>query len=1399
MTNQSPAAMFVDGSRTTANKSADINTFADIVLVGSNILWSGKSNSSPSAAAGLEVMKGAKIEIYGSGSLTAQSSMGRDANYNDGGGGAGIGAGDRYQSGGHIVIRGGTIVANSAYHAAGIGDAWGRHMKLNNTTANDYPNELWNGSLLIYGDANVTSNGGSHGAGIGGACYAGTSSGQSTMLVLPPAVIKAATVPGSGRQLVGGAKTTVYIGDTSTPYVYVQTEDLRKNTEMYLDLTGIDAANGILEDFATGRLDPQRIYFGTTDSSTGILKQHVKIDQEVTIYTEARNPKGYEYVPVRDTKLQAGQTYILMPPTHMPQLEITNNDQIYFLGYDAAEALTKAAKVSAWNGGSDRLENVRFTFPGTNDFEVSDSFQYVSNLNGAGQTDDTMTAAKFSDYTYTKITMRPESEGAIAPVVENGVLFLPYHITFNVPLKTGLAVGDYTGQVRFAADKVEPANTPQKAISATISLEGVVVESLSSASTVIGGNKVQMTAVFNKPVGGLTTAGISISKGSISNIQAVSAVDGRAATWTFDVEATAADMNSGEKAVKVQVLKNAAADERNQKNLNNSNTVTLNYIDNTPTAAFSFANGDKFWQEQASVTVTFTANGSANQSMTVAGGAWNFANLAPYIKVNGVALSDPSFSGSSLDGNVLTIKPSTPFKNNDFTVEIAAGAVWNAEDNKLAATTGTFHVYIPEIVADGSETAGTGDEFGYGLTANPGTLSHEGGKSVLTIHGKYLDYAPAGHLQLVLPDGTKVNPDSVASNGLSATYTATLPRNATENNISHLFTLLIGGVKPHTDSAATVIVKYIVPSVSDLTIAESGGSKGKSVTFTDEGGKVNFFVDGYNLTLIAPLTLQNDGGLVDPAVNIPSGGRQDAASSDELTIPANKSQRDIVYTFELYANGVTTGKTVTVTVKKPAMGVQTIDASPSTWGQAGGTSTVKLTGLHMDVLTSVEVRVHENSGLNHTVDAFDANGGKATFNMTFPAWTGGLRNDIYTLEVYSEGSPTGLTATVEVGDFLPNITGASVKPNYYPSVEATMNGKGRSVITIDGNYLKNFDNIKIYDAIYDTYYTVNKVGCDQTATYTVSVPSAIGVFQYDIWADGADTGFFVQVGVGQEASGELPPDGNVGDPDEDRDTGGNNQPRKGVWAGGGGNGGGGSKGGSFTGRLEVGWEVVEYQANRAGLANPKNPQVTLANIGFFTRKHFDMAASGAKAGAANAETVGDGILTIRFDTSTADNQNKLEGRMYVKLDQPVPDVFPSVYTRDEYTQETRALFEGRFGNANIGVVHLDQNGAFGVAEVEIAASVNLTGMNTTKLYIYRLDRSTGEFVQVTDSRYYIDTAGYFHFFTKVGGDFIITDSPLSENGQTVTKGSFPVENMPKNLSPALQDASLGKTQQDEEK
>ena len=115
-----------------------------------------------------------------------------------------------------------------------------------------------------------------------------------------------------------------------------------------------------------------------------------------------------------------------------------------------------------------------------------------------------------------------------------------------------------------------------------------------------------------------------------------------------------------------------------------------------------------------------------------------------------------------------------------------------------------------------------------------------------------------------------------------------------------------------------------------------------------------------------------------------------------------------------------------------------------------------------------------------------------------------------------------------------------------------------------------------------------------------------------------------------------------------------------------------------------------------------------------------------------------------------------------------------VFTRQELTGKTEALFRGRFDNSNIEVIRLSQVGTYNM-RVEIVAYAELDSFDTDNLYFYLYVPETGEYSRIAKPDYSIGEDGALHFFTEDGGDIIVTDKPLTQSGKAFQPGSFPVD------------------------
>lgn len=136
------------------------------------------------------------------------------------------------------------------------------------------------------------------------------------------------------------------------------------------------------------------------------------------------------------------------------------------------------------------------------------------------------------------------------------------------------------------------------------------------------------------------------------------------------------------------------------------------------------------------------------------------------------------------------------------------------------------------------------------------------------------------------------------------------------------------------------------------------------------------------------------------------------------------------------------------------------------------------------------------------------------------------------------------------------------------------------------------------------------------------------------------------------------------------------------------------------------------------------------------------------------DTVSDGAVQVRV---YIDNPSKA-----------AKDILVSGYVNGDSVDNIKAKFEKKFQN-KLAVIGLDQQGGFGI-KVQIAAKVNLSGMNTKNLYFYSYNKSTGKYIRI-ETEYRIDENGYLHFSTMQGGYIIISDGPFTKHGAEQNSGT----------------------------
>jgi len=126
------------------------------------------------------------------------------------------------------------------------------------------------------------------------------------------------------------------------------------------------------------------------------------------------------------------------------------------------------------------------------------------------------------------------------------------------------------------------------------------------------------------------------------------------------------------------------------------------------------------------------------------------------------------------------------------------------------------------------------------------------------------------------------------------------------------------------------------------------------------------------------------------------------------------------------------------------------------------------------------------------------------------------------------------------------------------------------------------------------------------------------------------------------------------------------------------------------------------------------------------------------------DTVADGAVQVRLAISNPEKITK--------------DIMVSGYVKGDEVDRIRSHFEKWFQNKLRGI-HMDQSEPWG-QPVEIAARVDLTGMDTKNLYFYSYDKKTNTYKRIEKPAYWIDENGYLHITTELAGDIVISEGPL---------------------------------------
>lgn len=274
----------------------------------------------------------------------------------------------------------------------------------------------------------------------------------------------------------------------------------------------------------------------------------------------------------------------------------------------------------------------------------------------------------------------------------------------------------------------------------------------------------------------------------------------------------------------------------------------------------------------------------------------------------------------------------------------------------------------------------------------------------------------------------------------------------------------------------------------------------------------------------------------------------------------------------------------------------------------------------------------------------------------------------------------------------------------------------------------------------------------------------------DLSADILGVNFYIPPTEIRDTDGNTTDNGGTNNPDKGAGSsnGGTNSSGGGSSSGGGGGGGGAAGGGGLSSGATTSTASSQYTTSPTTAVKTEdavkavNAAIKAAGAGktgSVVEKKAGQISGDTLRAMSTAATKAGGSVMYYADTVRADNS--IEGRMYINPSKAagVQGVIQTgVYTSASKVSAVTKMFNKYFSN-KIVVIHLDQAGSFGM-EVEIAAKVDLKDLNTKSLQFYSYSLTSNSYVAIQNPKYFIDSSGYLHFNTTVGGEIIVTDQPL---------------------------------------
>jgi len=199
---------------------------------------------------------------------------------------------------------------------------------------------------------------------------------------------------------------------------------------------------------------------------------------------------------------------------------------------------------------------------------------------------------------------------------------------------------------------------------------------------------------------------------------------------------------------------------------------------------------------------------------------------------------------------------------------------------------------------------------------------------------------------------------------------------------------------------------------------------------------------------------------------------------------------------------------------------------------------------------------------------------------------------------------------------------------------------------------------------------------------------------------------------------------------------------------------GGRSGTDYTAPSNASSNVTVNQANSAAAlaaAAAKSSGAGTATVNMKNVGNMTLAALKAMANAAG--------MPVRFQADSMSEDGKsVDMRITLDPAASTKELNLSASITNAGAKAAKSTFENWFNN-KVQVISCAQQGSFG-QPVEIAAKVDLTGMDTKNLRFYSYDKTTNTYREIPNTAYWIDSNGYLHFTTELAGDIIISDGVL---------------------------------------